>query len=330
MRIYRINKIIIVIIILVLFIIVLTSCEYKQTKEVMSTFSEIKSNNNKKINEAYKEIEKVQSTMNVYDEKTEIAELNREKEIQASEELFYVVNKSAYYSQISNGSFDITVLPLILLYKNSFEQMKRAPNEEEIGNELKMVGYKNLIFEKGIIEDFDGKKGISKERDWIKLQNNASIDLGGIAKGYAIDRALEKLDNGIVNLGGQVGVKGNKKHKIALVNPDNKDEFITRFELSNGCISTSGNYERYFDKSKQNHHILDPKTGKSAQGLISVTIIGDNKKGIDCDALSTSVFVMGKERGIELINNIDGFYAFIIDENDSIIRSNGIEKYEIE
>lgn len=301
-------------ILLILWILctILSSCEYIQTKEVMGTFSEIKSDDKTSISNAYNEIKKIEQMMSIYEPDTEISILNTNKSIKISDELGYVINKSILFSEISDSSFDITILPLLDLYKTSFKEHNSPPSDIEIQKEMKKVSYKNIIV----------------QGNMVQLMNNSLIDLGGIAKGHAIDKALEQLESGIVNIGGDIGIK-SRSTIIALANTDNTDQFIAKFSLDNGCIATSGNYERYFDKTKKAHHIMDPRTGKSAQGLLSVTIIGKNRKAIDCDALATSVFVMGKDKGLKLINSLDGFETMIIDENNSFNNSSRLTDFLI-
>lgn len=298
--------------------ILCTSCQYKQTREVMNTFAVIRSHNLDNIGEAYRELERISLIMDIYNENSEIYQLNKYKELPdnltLSDELMYVVEKSIAYSEITEGSFDITISPLLQLYKRSFSEHQKPPADEQIKDELEKVSYKNIV-----ISDIDNR---------IILKNSASIDLGGIAKGYAIDRALEIIGRGSVNIGGDLRIKGTSQI-ISLANPEKSDDYITRFRIRDGCIATSGNYERFFDREKKVHHIMDPKTGKSVQGLISVTIIGNKKKAIDCDALATGVFVMGKEKGLEVINSLDGFEALIIDDSNNIFRSRNLKRFEI-
>jgi len=118
-----------------------------------------------------------------------------------------------------------------------------------------------------------------------------------------------------------IGNKGEENWQIALQNPRNKNEFLTVIPLNNTAVATSGDYERYFDDSKKFHHIVNPKTGYSALELMSVTII--TEKAIDADALATSVFVMGKEKGLELIESLDNVEGLIITQEKEIIKSNG-------
>jgi thiamine biosynthesis lipoprotein len=155
-----------------------------------------------------------------------------------------------------------------------------------------------------------------------------SITLGGIAKGYAVDCACEKLINdgikyALVNIGGDMRAVGDKNGvpwEIALQNPRNKEEYITIITLDNESVATSGDYERYFfENGRRIHHIINPKTGYPANESISVTIIA--KKCIDADALSTSVFVMGPEKGKALLDNFN-VKGLIIGSDKQIIKSN--------
>lgn len=263
------------------------------------------------INGVFLEMERVEGIMSHYNESSDVYQLNMNGFVDGGGELIFVVNKSLYYSQISNGAFDITVQPLLELYTTSFAEKGRGPTDEEIITQKSLVNYKNII-----IED----DNIAFDKDGMK------ITLGAIAKGYAIDRAileLEKhgIENALVNIGGDmkaIGSKNNEPWQIALQNPRDKNEYITIIPLENQAVATSGDYERYFVENKSAHHIMDPRTGKSATDLISVTVISDN--AIDGDALATSVFVLGAERGLDLLRkqNAEGL---IITKDKEIIKT---------
>ena len=121
-----------------------------------------------------------------------------------------------------------------------------------------------------------------------------------------------------------VGKKPNNNWQIALENPRNKQEYITILNINNKAIATSGDYERYFDPEKKFHHIINPNTGYSATELISVTIITD--KTIDADALATAVFVLGKDKGLKLVNTLNNVEALIITNDRDIIKSSDFNK----
>ena len=293
---------------------------------VLGTVAEIKTfwNDEAKareaIDDAYKEIERTRQIFDNYDNESDVSQLNAKKLARyMSVEITLLIRKSIEYSKLTNGSFDITIKPLLDTYRDSFAIYNRPPNFNEIAKALYSVGYENIE-----IND-----------ELIKLNRGASIDLGGIAKGYIIDRSVEAMKkkgitNGIVNIGGDLKVFNDnekKEWRIALENPADKKEYITILSVRDKAVATSGNYERFFDKGKKVSHIMDPKTGKDAQGLISVTIITDN--AIDADAMATGVFVMGKEKGLELVENMENMEALIITEDKEIFRSSGFEKYEV-
>ena len=168
-----------------------------------------------------------------------------------------------------------------------------------------------------------------------------SIDLGGIAKGYAVDEALKILsglgiDNALVNAGGDIGTIGTKPDGtgwlIELDNPFDDDEEdpatiepLPGFLIEEMAVATSGNYYRYYDPEKSVHHITDPLTGYSADGCTSVTIIASSCT--EADVLATSVFVKGPIEGLKFIEEIDGVEALIIDNNRKSTASTGLSKY---
>ena len=176
---------------------------------------------------------------------------------------------------------------------------------------------------------------IEMERDEIRLPRGMEITLGGIAKGYAVDRAMEALrskgvENALINAGGDIATIGNNPERgewrVGLENPKNRKEAVTRFGLNSGSVCTSGNYIRYFDPEAKVGHIIDPRTGFSAEGSMSATVIAD-----DCttaDILATALFVMGPDEGIRFIENITGAEGMIIDIDRTLHRSSGMAALE--
>ena len=293
----------------------------EQTKEFMGTFVTItvyhedKQQAEKAIEQTYAEIERLDHLLSNYKNTSEVSILNENKKLDsASNELIYILSKSLKYGDISKGAFDITVQPILDLYTHTFKDLNRSPTDEEIKETKKSIGYENIYIRNRYVEF---------------TKPNMKITLGGIATGYIVDRAIEILkENGIkhalINAGGDImaiGNKGNEDWQIALQNPRNKKEYITMIKINNTAVCTSGDYERYFDEDKKFHHIIDPKTGYSATELISVTIIAPT--ALECDGLSTSVFVMGKEDGLELIESLDNVEGLIITNKREIIRSSG-------
>lgn len=317
---------------LLLLVILLVSCtprlhEVKETREMMGTIVTItvhdsdKDLANEAIDEAFSEITRIENLLSSYKEDSEVSILNKEKVINnPSEDLLLNIGLSNFYGEVSSGAFDITVQPILDLYQESFSIEQRPPTDEEIKEELGKVDYEKVRIEK------------SEKGDLVSIGNNQKITLGGIAKGYAVDKAIEVLkekgiENALVNAGGDMRTIGKKYNNldwsIALANPRDKNDYITLIKLSDKAIVTSGDYERYFNENKSFHHIVDPRTGYSATELMSVTILAEN--AFDADAVSTSVFVLGKEKGLELIEGLENFEVLMITKDKEVIKSSGFD-----
>ena len=231
-----------------------------------------------------------------------------------------------HYYNVSGGSFDITISPVLELWKGGLWKETEEVQAKRVEETLKYVGSDKII--------------MGDTKIYFEIPG-MSIDLGGIAKGYAVDEALKVLsglgiDNALVNAGGDIGTIGIKPDGtgwlIELDNPFDDDEKepgtiepLPGFIIEEMAVATSGNYYRYYDPEKSVHHITDPLTGYSADGCISVTIITSNCT--EADVLATSVFVKGPIEGMQLIEEIDGVEALIIDNAGEITTSTGLSKY---
>jgi thiamine biosynthesis lipoprotein len=182
--------------------------------------------------------------------------------------------------------------------------------------------------------DLVGPDRINIEDNTIRFKEGTKHTLGGIAKGYAVDEALEVIAGmgikyAMIDAGGDIGTLGAKPMgelwNIALVNPDDASQSLAKFKFSDKAVATSGNYERYFDPEKEVHHIIDPKTGYSASECISVTIIASYCT--QADALATSVFVMGPKDGMMLVETLNDVEALIVDSERIVYRSSGLSDY---
>ena len=267
------------------------------------------------VEAAFAEIERIDRLMSSYDEKSRISILNSKGSIEADSEIVDVLERARYFHQLSAGAFDITVEPLLRLFDKSFSERSAPPSDVEIEETLQLVGFDR----------------IEVTSDRIYLPDGMKITLGGIAKGYAIDRAVAVLkehgiERGLVNAGGDmrsIGSKGENSWKIALQNPRNGSDYIAILPLNDSAVATSGDYERYFDPDMRFHHIIDPRTGYSATELMSVTIVTET--ALDADALATAVFVSGVQDGMTLVNSMDNVEALIITSEGSIMTSNGLK-----
>lgn len=271
------------------------------------------------------EMRRIDATYSPYIETSDLARVNAgaaQKPVVLSAEFAHLVERALRYSELSGGAFDITFASLGWFYDY---RGKKKPSAEQQKDLLPAINYRFLKFD-------------PSSRTLTFAHPNVRIDLGGIAKGYAVDRSIEILrSHGIshasVSAGGDSRLLGDRRGRpwlIGIKNPrlqgaEDRAVVLT-MPLNDVAVSTSGDYERYFVDEKTGewvHHILNPKTGKSAYGVISVTILGP--QGIDTDALSTTVFVLGVEEGLALLERLPGFDGVIIDANGKVHYSAGLQ-----
>jgi len=255
------------------------------------------------------EMARIDQSMSPYIESSELYQVNQNaatKPLAISTELYQLIAKSLAVSEMTNGVFDISFASVGFDYDY---RNKRKPSKQQLAENLPAINY-----------------------HWIKLlpqsqikfaHYNVKIDLGGIAKGHAVDNAIAILRNlGIqhasVTAGGDTRLLGDKRGRpwvVAIKDPRKETGSVVKLPLENVAISTSGDYERYFiaEDGTRYHHILNPKTGDSAREVQSVTIIANDST--TADALSTSVFVLGVKDGLSLIESLPNISAIIIDNN---------------
>ncbi len=300
--------------------------KYEETRTLMDTFITVtvyttdEEKAQEAIDDAFLRMEETESQASIFEEASESSRLNREAVLKSpSEEFRQLIDLSLEYSQATHGYFDITVQPLLELWQSGLWQESEAVQESKIEETMGLIGWEKVaVDEEGIELTVEGMK----------------ITLGGIAKGYAVDKALDTIsDTGIehalINAGGDMRTLGTKPQgepwQVALVNPDNKNESLACFSLGSEAIATSGNYERYFDPEKKAHHIINPRTGYSASECISTTVIAPD---LTCaDALATGIFVMGPEDGIGLIDSLENTECLIIDSQREVHLSAGLSGY---
>ena len=280
-----------------------------------------------------KRIKEIENNMTVKDLNSDIGKIN-EASANASKnytlinrDTALVIEKAVFFSDKSNGAFDVTIKPLIDLWNISGIHSE-IPSDEEIKDTRYLVDYRGILIKN------EGKKTSVR----LEMKNQA-IDLGGIAKGYACDEAIKiykdkNIESALINIGGNISALGTKpdktQWKIGVQNPRGETgTYIGVVSLKDNAISTSGDYQRFFElDGKKYHHIIDPETGYPAKsGLISVSVI--SKFAVDADALSTAVFVLGLEKGKSLIEELDNTEAvFITDEKQVLITSGLKNKFE--
>ncbi|WP_240223031.1 FAD:protein FMN transferase [Rheinheimera hassiensis] len=271
------------------------------------------------ISEVQAEFERINQLMSPYIASSELSLLNREaakKPVQVSAEMYQLLQRARQISQQSNGAFDITFASVGFYY--DYRNHKK-PDATVLQKARQYVNYQSVELLKNNTVRF--------------AQPGVKIDLGGIAKGYAVERSIALLaqhgiSNALLTAGGDTRLLGDKKGKpwlVAIKHPRQDDKYAAQLPLENSAISTSGDYERYFiEDGVRYHHILDPKTGQSATGLLSVTVTGADTT--QTDALSTTLFVLGLKQGMALIEQIDGYDAIFITAERKMHFSSGLSQ----
>ena len=230
-----------------------------------------------------------------------------------SDEFLYLMEKSREYYKLTDGAFDVTFASAGHLY--DYREGK-APGDTELKQAVSAIGLNRVHV---------------KDRQVLFSDAGTRLDFGGIAKGYAIDRAIAilkqfKVQHAYISLGGDSYVLGDRRGRdwqVGIRHPRNAQAVAMRLPVSNTAVSTSGDYERFFIRDGERiHHIIDPGSGRSSHGLVSVTILA--RKSIDSDALSTSVFVMGAERGLVMINQMPDVSAVLITEQGEVLYSDDL------
>jgi len=324
------NKLLLRITILLVFIIQNLKGQQIFTKNIMLMGSDFEitivdndqANAENMINIAIEEISRIEKLISSWDKNSQTSLINLNagvKPVKIDLELFELISRSIKVSNISQGAFDISYASMDKVWYFD-RKMTEFPSIEKIKKSVSKIGYKNIVLNKEDTTVFLKLKGMK-------------IGFGAIGKGYAADRAKEILiknnvKSGIINASGDLtawGIKpSGKDWMVAIVNPINKDKVFSWLTIKNKSIVTSGNYEKFINlDGKKYSHIIDPRTGYPTEGILSVTIITD--KAELADALATSVFVLGVDIGLNMINQLNGVDCIIIDDNNKIIKSRNIE-----
>jgi len=264
----------------------------------------------------FEEMHRIDELMSPYKPNSEISFINNNAAISAikiSREMSTIINRALFFSRLSEGAFDITFASIGYRYDY---RKKIQPSDKVISASLNAIDYHHIHLDKQQIY-FDN--------------TGVRIDLGGIAKGYAVDQALKIVDDcgikeAMISAGGDsriLGLKRGKPWMIGIQHPRKKNDVALVLPLSDTAVSTSGDYERYFirEDGHRVHHIINPSTGRSADSSWSATVIGPD--AMTTDALSTTVFVLGAEKGIALIETLKDIDAVIIDRHGKVHYSSG-------
>jgi len=280
-------------------------------------------------NEIFGRLREIENLMSVNIPSSEISRINAAagiEPVRVSEETFNVIKRAVYFARLSEGAFDPSIGPVVILWGIG-SGSERVPASGEIAELLPLVNWRNIELDE-------------EAKTVFLTQCGMSLDLGAIAKGYAADEAaaiVKKalISRALIDLGGNIIITGEKKDaspwRIGVQNPEKQRGTalgylqITAAPNESKTVVTSGTYERYFENDGiRYHHLFNPPLGYPAQnGLISVTVTAD--VSMDADALSTAVFVLGFEKGFALIESLDGIEAVFVFEDRSVRTTAGAD-----
>lgn len=288
------------------------------TRIVVELWATDKARGEAAIEAVLAEMRRVDQAMSTYKPTSELSMVNARaarEPVKISSELFDLLDTSLEYSRITEGAFDITYASVGYLY--DFRKHVR-PDERQIADALPGINYRHIELDRN-------NRTVRFARPGVR------VDLGGIGKGHAVDRGIAVLqargiDHALVTAGGDSRIIGDRFGKpwvVGIRHPDRKDEVIARIPLEDAALSTSGDYERYFDENGvRYHHIIDPRTGHSASKVRSATIIGPT--ATRTDGLSKTAFVLGAEKAIEIYNRLDDIDAVLVTPDGKVLYTNGL------
>lgn len=273
------------------------------------------------IDEATAEIRRIEALISSWNPDSETTLINKNagmRPVKVSAEIFQLIQRAKQISELTDGAFDITFSPKDGIWK--FDgSMKRKPTDQEIEASIAKVGYQKIMLNE-------------KDQTVFLKHKGMEISFGAIGKGYAADRAKELLISkqvvgGIINAAGDLTTWGTKpngdKWLIGVADPFGKEKILSWLPIVESSVATSGSSEKFvvFDNIKYSH-IIDPRTGNPVTDVISVSILA--KSAEFCDALATAVFIMGKEAGLSLVNQLGGIEIILVDSKNKVHKSSGI------
>lgn len=278
----------------------------------------------KALNSGITEITRIEKLISSWDPASQTSEINRNAGIQkvkVDQELFDLIQRSLKISELTHGAFDISFASMDRIFV--FDRKEKAlPSQQDIQNAKALINWQNIELD-------EATSSVKLKKEGMK------IGFGAIGKGYAANKAKEIIESnpgvhgGIVNASGDLSIWGKASNKenewnIKISDPSNPNKILADIMVNNTAVITSGDYEKYFTSNgKRYAHIINPKTGLPTSGIKSATIIcNDAEIG---DALATSVFVLGKEDGMYLINKLNGVEAIIVTDENTIIHSENLK-----
>jgi thiamine biosynthesis lipoprotein len=288
------------------------------TRTVVELWAMDKQQGDAAIEAVLAEMRRVDESMSTYKPTSELSIVNAraaQEPIKITAELFDLLGTALEYSRITDGAFDVTYASVGYLY--DFRKHVR-PDEKQIAAALPGINYRHIELDRKNSTVHFARAGVR-------------VDLGGIGKGHAVDRGIAVLQargiqHALVTAGGDSRIIGDRFGNpwvVGIRHPDRKDEVIARIPLEDAAISTSGDYERYFDeKGVRYHHIIDPKSGHSASKVRSATVIGPT--ATRTDGLSKTAFVLGPEKAIEIYNRLEDVDAVLVTPEGKVLYTKGL------
>lgn len=271
---------------------------------------------------AISEVKRIENLVSDWIPTTQISQVNQNagiKPIKVDQEVFDLVERAIKISKLTSGAFDVSYASMDKIWK--FDgSMKQLPTEEAIKKSVEKVGYQNIILNPTDKTIFLKNKGMK-------------LGLGGIAQGYIADKIKEVLQekgctSGLVNVSGDINTWGKQPNgqpwTVGIINPMNKNKVFATFILDDSAVETSGSYEKFVVfNGKRYSHIIDPRTGYPASGIVSVSVFA--KQTELADALATGIFVLGIEVGLDLVNQLNEIDCIIVDDKGGVHVSNKID-----
>jgi thiamine biosynthesis lipoprotein len=291
----------------------------KQTRFMMDTYVTVfavgpKKTTSRAVDLALDRMQEIDTKFNSLNPKSQVYAFNHRNEPISDQEIVEVVRVALEIAQATGGAFDITVAPLVELW-GFYGASPHIPQEQEIKACLTRIGYQYLTLVNSRVE---------------KTKVDVNIDLGGIAKGYAVSQAAkvlkeEGVGSALIDAGGDVyalGKKGSGLWKVGIKNPRG-DDLLGYVEVENLAVMGAGDYERFFEKDgRRYHHIFNPKTGYPTEGVIATTLI--HADPVLANAWSKPIFVLGPERGMQLVESIPGMEVLVVKSSGEVLYSSGL------
>lgn len=277
----------------------------------------------KNINKAIDEMVRIENLISDWKPTSQVSQINQNAGIQpvkVDQEVIDLTKRALYFSKITEGAFDISFAAMDRIWK--FDgSMEEIPTSSAIQKAIEKIGYQHII--------------INEEASTIFLEKpGMKIGFGSTGKGYAADKARELMlqigiKAGIIDASGDMTTWGTqpdgKPWRIGITNPFDRHQMADILSLKKAAVTTSGDYEKFVViDGKRYSHIINPKTGMPSTGLTGVTVIGPNAEM--CNGFSTSMMVLGKEKGLAFINQQKEYAALLITDNGKIIRSKNYKK----